>query len=474
MLKKIGIIILIIVILLGGIAAYFYFFKKPAAETAGGGFSLQDLFPFIDNGGTTETPENTPVTLPPKENSPEEATTPPKLRLITKGPIAGATIYDATRLKEVDPNAPKKYINGKPAPAETEVKAYVRFTERSNGHTSEMFLDADAPETITNTTIPKIYESLFAQNGKIVLLRYADPDMTIQTFGGIIPDKLPPQQTVTSTPAASTSTGGVATGNTTTPTPAPVLLQSFDLKGSYLSQNILSLAVSPDTQKIFTITPFDGGVVGTVSLPDGTKKSQILSIAYSEWLPEWPNIKMITLTTKPSSKVAGYFYSLDPDKKIMKKIFGGVLGLTTNTSPDGKNILFSSSNNGQLSTSLYSTTSKEVVSLPGVTTLPEKCVWQSISILYCAVPTYMKNAEYPDEWYQGAVSFSDQIYKIDISNFKTTIIANPSDIQTSIDAINLRVDTNNTYLIFTNKKDGSLWSLDLTPETPPATETNTQ
>ncbi len=197
-------------------------------------------------------------------------------------------------------------------------------------------------------------------------------------------------------------------------------------------------------------------------------------MAYTEWTPAWPTSSMITLTTKPAGTVPGFVYSLDPDKKTFKKIFGGVLGLTTNTSPDGKNILYSSSQNSQIAINIYNLSSKNNSGM-SITTLPEKCVWQSASILYCAVPTYIPSGNYPDDWYQGAISFVDQIYKINISTLETSMIGNPGSVGASIDAMNLAVDTANKYLIFTNKKDGSLWSLDISPSlvVPKATSTTT-
>ena len=50
-------------------------------------------------------------------------------------------------------------------------------------------------------------------------------------------------------------------------------------------------------------------------------------------------------------------------------------------------------------------------------TLPEKCVWSKAdaSIFYCAVPENIPADNiYPDVWYQGLMSFSDAIWKVNI------------------------------------------------------------
>jgi hypothetical protein len=95
--------------------------------------------------------------------------------------------------------------------------------------------------------------------------------------------------------------------------------------------------------------------------------------------------------------------------------------------------------------------------------LPEKCVWGKASdIIYCAVPKSTGSAEYPDAWYQGEVSFTHQICKIDIKTGKAEIVADPAEIVgEEIDAIKLTMDTDANYLFFVNKKDSYLWELKL-------------
>ena len=135
-------------------------------------------------------------------------------------------------------------------------------------------------------------------------------------------------------------------------------------------------------------------------------------------------------------------------------------GLTTLTSPDGKLVLF---NNNSLSLSIYHTDTKNSDSL-GIKTLPEKCTWGKMSdFLYCAVPRTISQGQYPDTWYQGEVSFSDQIWKIDIKTGNTTMISDPALVTNGeeLDGTKLAIDQNGNYLFFVNKKDSFLWKLDL-------------
>ena len=92
--------------------------------------------------------------------------------------------------------------------------------------------------------------------------------------------------------------------------------------------------------------------------------------------------------------------------------------------------------------------------LLGVKTLPEKCVWGTTSdVVYCAVPKFIDRAQYPDSWYQGEISFSDEIWKIDIVSGNTTMISDPVSISgEGVDSIKLNLDESQNFLFFVNKK----------------------
>ncbi|MBU0998803.1 hypothetical protein KKG24_00625, partial [Patescibacteria group bacterium] len=82
--------------------------------------------------------------------------------------------------------------------------------------------------------------------------------------------------------------------------------------------------------------------------------------------------------------------------------------------------------------------------------------------IYCGVPKSITNNRYPDTWYQGEVSFSDQIWKIDIKTESATLLLDPITISgEDIDSIKLMLDSNENYLFFINKKDSFLWEFNL-------------
>jgi len=190
--------------------------------------------------------------------------------------------------------------------------------------------------------------------------------------------------------------------------------------------------------------------------------TQIYDSTFSEWLLQPITNDITLITTKASQTVPGYVYEINTAQKTFKKILGDMNGLTTNISPDGKNILYSSSTNTGFTLNLYNRDTGSQRRL-GVTTLPEKCAWNTTNtMVYCAVPDVIVDGTYPDNWYQGLIRFTDSLWSINPSTGATNRITSFSNYsETGIDAIDLKVTTSDRYLFFRNKSDKTLWVVDL-------------
>ena len=96
--------------------------------------------------------------------------------------------------------------------------------------------------------------------------------------------------------------------------------------------------------------------------------------------------------------------------------------------------------------------------------MAEKCVWNKLNtLIYCAVPKNTTFANFPDSWYQGEISFEDQIWEINLENQNTKLLLNPVLLNggEEVDGIKLSLDKNEDYLLFVNKKDSILWGYNL-------------
>lgn len=355
-----------------------------------------------------------------------------RFRKIADLPVAGATFFEDSRplpVKEValvGGEKPKETVDNKkinkPEPPKFELVPSIRYVEKTTGHVNQMYMDTKASAKISNSTIPNIHEAIFDGKASSIIYRYLGEDgKTITSF----------------------------------------LAKLGGTQGEFLPLNILDISISPDKSKFFYLTETQSGVTGTIRSFSDTKKTQIMSSPLTELISQWVTDQKIYLTTKASYSVNGSLFSLNTTSGVITKVFGGVKGLTTLSNKDGSVILYSTSTNSGPSLSLFNSKNQKRDSLE-IYGLPEKCVWMNDNInIICAVPNNISEGSYPDIWYQGIKSFNDSLIRIDTGTLQKTNIVN-SDEEIYFDAINLFLNSKDgKQLFFTNKKDGTLWSLDL-------------
>jgi len=458
--SKRNFILLIIVLVIVVIAIFGFLYFRPATNTTTGENTGTNFFsqfnPFASN--KTKTP---PVVTPPVDVSgyipPVTQAINAKLIKVSSMPVAGYTVFSKERLKDVvapllgggvgegslAPNPTPTLPKGKgvtPTPPLTEFMPALRYVDRATGNIYQTFADKIEERKFSGTVIPQIYEALFGNKGLSVVMRYLKGDgRTIETFVGNIPKEY-----------LGTNIDGTA-----------------EVKGSFLPENIEDMSLSPDAGSIFYLFNTGDNLVGATMNLTTNKKTQIFTSPFTEWLSGWGNNKTITLTTKPSSGIPGYAYGIDAATglsaqagKNLNKILGGINGLTTLPSPDGKLILY---NDDSLGLFVYHLDTK-VSDRLGLKTLPEKCVWGITSdVVFCSVPKLIEIGQYPDAWYQGEVSFSDQLWKLDLKTGNATMLLDPGAVNggEEIDGIKLALDADENYLFFVNKKDSFLWEFGL-------------
>jgi len=312
----------------------------------------------------------------------------------------------------------------------------VRYSERATGHIFDANLDSETQRRISNTTVPKLYEVVWNNEGSAFVARYLAPDQidTIESFLGILTFENP-----TSTEAT--------------------------LEGRFLPTNTIAVDTSPNGSEVFYLrnTSSEGsrGIIEPIDRPQKTRI--VFNSEFKEWLVEWVANSHIAFTTKPSGSVGGHMYLFNTAQETFDRILGDVVGLTTKVHRDTNRVLFSESEGRDVELFILNRANSTRESLPNET-FADKCVWSVVDtvIVYCAVPDQIPQGIYPDDWYQGKVSFNDSIWKINTETLGGELILTPRSYQEPpIDAINLFLSSNDSHLFFTNKKDSSLWSLEL-------------
>ncbi len=433
------VVIVIISLVVGGLIGFYFYTKKKnptptfLGQTSGG---TKTNFG-VDNPSVTNTQTDNQVALPPSYDKPVVIKEEPRLRKISTEPVAGSDFVTidifATSTKNIEPpdssntkNPPKK-----PAPRIIGKKETIRYVDRATGNIYETATNTLDIVRISKTTVPKIYEAFFVDKGDSLVLRdlIGNTDIIRTRYGNL--------------------------DFATTSTDEKTLLLSD------LPVNLLQIAVSPNKDKVFYIT--NDQPRGFVSRPNGTNKINIFDSQLKEWLVIWPSTNAIVVTTKASGFAQGFSYLINPDTRASTRLLGNIAGLTTLPSPDLSKILFSYSTKGSIKLALYDRKLDSYTDLV-YNTLSEKCVWskKDKDVIFCAVPENIAFDTYPDVWYQGLITFSDSIVKINIKTGESRFIVNmQKESKEVVDVINPTLSKDEDYLIFTNKTDLILWGLRL-------------
>lgn len=430
-----SIIIILVLAIVGGLAYFFFYATKPAPKGNVGGSTVSVQNPFVPFGGGGV--NNNQRSNPSGANSTSTITN-------------NGQVYQYPKVREIWPTPVGGFIASTTASG-----TFVRFVDRGTGYIYDMNVASATPANISNTTVPLVYQSYWNSNGMSGIFRY------IKEGGDDITNfYVQLRSTATTTKAASIAT---STATTSIPT-IPILSQTpYELRGTYFPGNIISVAVSPKGNQVFAIELVGSNGVGFISNIDGSGSKQIFSTPLTQVNAFWPSASTLMLTTRASANSPGYLYSINTKTGAISEVFGGVGGLSALPNGTAQLVLYSDiSSSGNLVTSLYNIKNASSQDLPFVT-LAEKCVWSQHNPLdlFCAVPSSIPT-DYPDAWYEGTDSGVDKIIEMDTDTGSVHFVSDlAQDAKTQIDAEWLALDPTEHFLYFVNKKDLSLWSVDL-------------
>lgn len=394
-------IIVILGIIVGG---YFLFFASGPTLTPG-----TPTNPFTPSGDREVSPLLRPDGQPIQGAGTIVA---PKLIQITTIPVA-----KGMAVLHIPPVLP--VAEGDPSlPADTEI----RFIERQSGNIYTFRVHDRVLTRVANRTVPGVQDAVWTPDGSQAFSRYLsrniDGSERIDTYA----------------------------------------LQANSSDGFFLDQNIEPVSIS-SSGSLFSLLASVTGSVGSLSALDGTGTRTLFSSSLARLRSTYTGNSLIVFT-KPSLHLDGYAFTVG-DGGLFTRVLGPLRGLSVLGSPDGKSLLYSYISQGRNFLQIYDVATKTSTALP-VSTLVEKCVWESNSKgVLCGAPTELPTG-IPDSWYQGAVAFSDRLWRFDIDTRLATQLINPTQVaDVSLDMVALAVDPQNDVVTFVNKTDGTLWAYDL-------------
>ena len=392
----------------------------------------------------------------------------PTLRLLSNTPVGGygasTTLVRVIQVIQGDINSAigsvgtssasssassSKSSKPKTVPVKTIPTTVVRWVDRGRGNIYEAHGDNLDVNTISNTVVPKIYESSWNKN-LTAFIALTMPDNSSEPSGVYAELK------ARILPKVATSTTSSLTNQSSA--------SNYELKGKSLPEHIIAYAVSPKKDRIFLFVNESGTGIGYTAGFNGGSVTQLFTTPITQVNVEWPTDNTIAITTKGSASERGYLYFVDAKTGVWKKILGPLPGLSTKVSTDAKYVLASvTGNSDNVLTSIYNVSAKKGTDAV-IRTLADKCVWGNFykEMVYCGVPSEQIKATYPDDWYKGIISFIDKIWQVNATTGEIHLVSSIVDTSDRvIDAFNLGLDERDDFLFFMNKNDLSLWSLDL-------------
>ena len=297
----------------------------------------------------------------------------------------------------------------------------VNYIARQSGNVFTYNAQTGSVTRISNKTIPGIEEARWLPDGSFAFVRYlSGADLnTVNTY-------------------ALPSNGG---------------------GGYFLAQGISGLSVTAG--QLLSLVSSGNGSTLTTMKPDGSGTHQVFATPLSQVRADFLG-KNYLVFTKPSLTLSGYAFLVSASG-ISERIAGPLTGLVGLASPKGNWVLFSYTSGGTLKMALLNIQTRQVIALP-LGTIADKCVWTlDETSLYCAVPVDPPTTfAYPDDWYQGAVSFNDDLWRIDVAgHYASHLVTLSKDANETVDATGLTVDPTNHLLVFRNRIDGTLWAYSL-------------
>lgn len=241
----------------------------------------------------------------------------------------------------------------------------------------------------------------------------------------------------------------------------------YTLDGRPQTGETHAIITSPSGKNLFYIKTTLAGIRGYIrDLTQTSTDKELYFLPFVEWQFLWPNEDVIVLTTKPSAFIKGYVYYLNTTTGVLTKIVDDLSGLTVNVSSGLSKLLVGRTISGSYGLSLYTLNADKKPTTEEVQfkTFPEKCTFNQTSTkVFCMVPESIQTGAYPDAWYQSLISFTDELWEIDLDPSRYKVISRFSRNKEphNFDATHLSVDAKDKYLYFIDDRTGFLWRYNL-------------
>jgi hypothetical protein len=299
----------------------------------------------------------------------------------------------------------------------------VRYVERRTGHMYETPLDSSTVVRLTNTTIPAVRDAVWVSASTTVFRVWEDENM-LRVF-------------VASTTATSTDQ---------------------ELVGNFLPPFVRHSPLATSTLGVRIV---DGILRLERVKNDGSDSRVLFTSSLTSLVPHAVGNRAF-LASAPTGFAVGSLYEVVSGR--LDRLFGGLSGLEVLPNLNASNFLVSSGSSNSLGLFVYDVGAREFRELARPT-LVHKCAWVTRTRVLCAVPKFIPQALYPDDWLLGRVHTSDELWFIDTDS-ETASVAVDLEAEAGIplDVHKVVVDSTGTHAAFIDRVSTTLWVATLTPQ----------
>jgi dipeptidyl aminopeptidase/acylaminoacyl peptidase len=355
--------------------------------------SVEDLRDQLFGGTTLPTPEPITETTPTIAEPDDRLATNVPLLQVSERAVAGAGLHRIAS------------------------SSVLRYMEKGTGHIYELDVDTGVSTRISNTTIPGAARAIWSPQGdRLIILT--------DTQGG---------------------PGTISLGTLATTTDGVLLSLSP------LTDDTENIAFSQDGTTLFYTRPASDGKteLSALALKTNTvKRAGVVPFSESTMLWDLWGSDEHYVYTRPAAGYRGYLYRIGD--RSLEKIDEGET-LVAVRADRATMLINKSGQSGETSTRIdLGTNAGDFLSIPVVR---EKCA--SGSSVWCAA-SEEAGGSFPVPWYQGLVSYSDRIYRVDPETGAQASLELETYARMPIDVTDLSAGMEGR-LIFINKRDDTLW-----------------
>ncbi len=304
-----------------------------------------------------------------------------------------------------------------PASAVSFLENKIIFTDRSNGYSFTKENPESKNKRLKQNALSQVYNAFYGQN--YILRQVLDDDLNLRYNLEQINN-------------ADNS----------------VVLNKDMFNCKLFDNNLICLKKQPDSYSFVKINLDD---------IENLKEQNLYNSKFKHWDFDYINNELF-LTQKSSSKLETAALIV---KNKKAKVLAQKVGLRTKLSDDGKKMLLSYFDNGNLKLEIKHIDENYTEKLP-FASLADKCAWIKDAII-CAVPKNISEIKDPlDRWLKGKLNFDDEFYIYNTENgIAKKMKLQDNRLPERFDAYRFSVSNDKSRIAFINKFNSKAWVISL-------------